>query len=377
ASDLVFTGFFGMIDPPKENIKEAIERCKKAGIRVLMLTGDHKKTALAVARDINLIHKDIMEERRVMTESDLAGISEENFTKIVREAVIFARVTPETKFKIVRSLMKDGNIVAVTGDGINDATALKQSDIGVSMGITGTDVAKEASEMILADDNFASIVDAVLEGRTVFNNVKKTSFYLVTTNVAEGATIISALASGLALPLLPIQLLWLNLVTEGLVVVALASEKNHAGALSKKPRSKEEKILSLDVLPLLFFMVSLMVVGTILLFTRFLPQGIEKARAAAFSFMAFSQLFNVLNMRSLELSIFKIGFFSNKFMVFALIFSVAIQLSVIQIPFFQKIFGFEALSFNEWMLLAGYASLIVVVVEAYKIFKKRYKTKEE
>ncbi|MEK7453156.1 MAG: HAD-IC family P-type ATPase [Patescibacteria group bacterium] len=370
-SNLVFIGFFGMIDPPRQNVKEAIARCKSAGIRILMLTGDHKDTAVAVAKKINLIPNEAHEEGRVVTESDLRDISEEEFKKVIEKAIIFARVTPETKLRVVRALQDDGHIVAVTGDGINDAPALKQADIGIAMGITGTDVAKEASEIILIDDNFASIVDAILEGRTVFSNVKKTSFYLVSTNIAEGATIVTALVSGLSLPLLPIQLLWLNLVTEGLVVVALAVEPNQIDILNKKPKPKNEKVLSRDVLPLLFFTSLLMIVGTIILFSYFMPHGIDKARTIAFSFMAFSQLFNVLNMRSLTLSIFKIGFFSNKFMIFALIFSVGIQLMVIYIPFFQNIFSFENLNLRELILIIVSSSLIIFVVEIYKIFKRR------
>ncbi len=370
-SDLVFLGFFGMMDPPKDNIKDAIAKCKTAGIKVLMLTGDHKITAVAVAKEIELISKETHEEGKVITESDLEGVSDDQFKKIVNEAVIFARVTPETKLKIAEFLQEDGNIVAMTGDGINDAPALKQANIGVSMGISGTDVAKEASEIILTDDNFASIVNAIIEGRIVFNNVKKTSFYLITTNVAETATIITALASGFALPLLPIQLLWLNLVTDGITVIALATEPKKDGILNQKPRSKKEKILSKDVLPLLFFTVTLMVAGTLALFTYFLPQGIDKARTVAFSFMAFSQLFNVINMRSLDLSIFKIGFFSSKFMVVALLISVAIQFLVIYIPFFQNVFSFERLNIQEWVLIIGSSSLILVIVEIYKIFKRK------
>jgi len=190
-SDLVFVGLFGMIDPPKENIKEAIEKCETAGIRVLMLTGDHKTTAVAVAKEIGLLTKDIHEESKVVTEADLEGLSDKDFDDVVSRAVIFARVTPETKLKVAKTLQNDGNIVAMTGDGINDAPALKQANIGVSMGIAGTDVAKEASEIILTDDNFASVVNAIAEGRVVFSNVKKTSFYLITTNVAEAATIIT------------------------------------------------------------------------------------------------------------------------------------------------------------------------------------------
>jgi Ca2+-transporting ATPase len=370
-SNLVFLGFFGMIDPPKENVKDAIKKCGYAGVRVLMLTGDHKKTAVAIAKEIGLMPKEAHEEGRVITEFDIKDISDDDLKKILEKAVIFARVTPETKLKIAKLLQEGGNVVAMTGDGINDAPALKQAHIGISMGIRGTDVAKEASDIILTDDNFASVVNAIIEGRIVFNNVKKTSFYLITTNVAEGVTIFTALSVGLALPLLPIQLLWLNLVTDGITVIALASEPKQDGLLNKKPRSQDERILGKDVIPLLFFTVIFMVLGTIALFLYFLPQGIDKARTVAFTFMAFSQLFNVVNMRSLNVSIFKIGFFSNKFMVFALFISVVVQLLVIYTPFFQKVFRFESLDVKEWILIIISSSLIFFVIEFYKAFKRR------
>lgn len=368
-SGFVFLGLFGMIDPPIENVKDAILRCHNAGVKVLMLTGDHKETAIAVAKDIGLLPKETHLQGKVFTEADLRNLSDKEFKTIANKAVIFARVTPETKFKIARILQEDGNVVAMTGDGINDAPALKQADIGLAMGMRGTDVAKEAAGIILADDNFSSIVNAILEGRTVFNNVKKTSFYLITTNTAEDLTIISALLMGLALPLLPIQILWLNLVTDGVLVAAIASEPAHNGILNEKPRSYEEKILTRDVLPLLVFTGLLMVFGTIVLFTHFLPHGMDKARTVAFSFMAFSQLFNAVNMRSLNLSVFKIGFFSNKFLWVSLVISVFIQFFVIYTPFFQEVFQFERLNSQEWTLIILSSSLIFFIIEIYKSFK--------
>lgn len=369
---LVFLGLFGMIDPPVENVKDAILKCHNAGVKVLMLTGDHKETAIAVAKDIGLLPKETHLQGKVFTEADLKNLSDEEFKNIANKAIIFARVTPETKFKIAKILQEDGNVVAMTGDGINDAPALKQADIGLAMGVRGTDVAKEAAGIILADDNFSSIVNAILEGRTVFNNVKKTSFYLITTNTAEDLTVISALLMGLALPLLPIQILWLNLVTDSVLVAAIASEPAHNGILNKKPRSYEEKILTKDVLPSLIFTGLLMVFGTIVLFTHFMPHGMDKARTVAFSFMAFSQLFNAINMRSLSLSVFKIGFFSNGFFIISLAISVFIQFFVIYTPFFQEVFKFERLNTQEWFLIILSSSLIFFIIEIYKSFKMRF-----
>ncbi len=370
-SSLVFISLFGMIDPPKEGVFDAISKCKISGVRVLMLTGDHKDTALAIAKDIGLLEKTEKQSKKIFTELELTNLSENEFYEILKKAVIFARVTPETKLKIAKILQKQGNIVAMTGDGVNDAPALKQADIGVAMGVMGTGVAKEASEIILTDDNFSSIVNAIVQGRLVFSNVKKTSFYLITTNIAESVTIITSLSMGLALPLLPTQLLWLNLVTDGIPVVALATEPKEDGILTKKPRLQSEKILSKDVIPLLFFTVIFMVVGTIMLFLNFLPEGIDKARTVAFTFMAFSQFFNVVNMRSLEISIFKLGFFSNKFLVFGLFISILIQIIVVNNSFFQRVFNFESLSISEWVLTIVSSSVIFFVIEFYKALKRR------
>ncbi len=369
---MVFVGLFGMIDPPKDEVFDAIKKCNMAGIKVLMLTGDHKDTAVAIAKDVGLLSKDKDQSDKVVSESDLFGLSDDEFKEKIEKSVIFARVTPQTKLKVAKFLQEKGNIVAMTGDGVNDAPALKQADIGVAMGISGTDVAKEASDIILTDDNFSSIVNAIIEGRIVFSNVKKTSFYLATTNIAETATILTSLSFGMSLPLLPTQLLWLNLVTDGITVIALATEPKQKGILREKPKSKNEKILSLDIVPLLIFTVVLMVVGTISLFLYFLPDGIDKARTVAFTFMAFSQLFNVINMRSLDASIFKIGFFSNRFMVIALLISIVVQFLVIYMPFFQNIFSFVALNTYEWVLIIALSSLILFVVEVYKFFKRRF-----
>jgi Ca2+-transporting ATPase len=366
-NNLIFVGLVGMKDPPRKEIKQAIEKARKAGIRVIMKTGDHKETAIAIANEIGLVKG----KAQAYTEKDLKELSDEEFKEAVKKVSIFARVTPKMKARIIQTLQEQGEIVAMTGDGVNDAPALKKADIGVAMGIIGTDVARESSEIVLADDNFASIVNAVEEGRIVFQNVRQTSFYLITTNVAEDLTIIVSLAMGLALPLLPIQLLYLNLVTDTPPAIALAMESGHHDVLNHAPRDKKEKILNKELIVFLLLMAGLMVVGTIPLFKYFLSQGIEKARTVAFVSMSMFQLFNVLNMRSLKKSLFKIGIFSNKWVIVALTASIAMMLGIIYLPWISKVFQFVPLSLGEFGFITLIASSVLIVGEIYKKVKYR------
>jgi Ca2+-transporting ATPase len=360
--NMVFVGFVGMKDPPRKAIKESIQKARNAGIRVIMKTGDHKATALAIAKEIGLAKI----KARVLTEKDLEKLSDAEFSKVVKEVDIFARVTPNMKMKIIQCLQEQGEIVAMTGDGVNDAPALKRADIGISMGIIGTDVARESSEMVLADDNFSSIVNAIEEGRTVFKNVRRTSFYLITTNVAEDVTIVSSLALGMPLPMLPIQLLYLNLISDGINDVALAMEPSHQNVLDEKPLDKKEKILNKSLAPFLLISAGLMVVATIPIFKYFLLDGLDKARTAAFVSMSMFQLFNVFNMRSLKSSLFKIGVFSNKWLVGSIIISFSFMLGIIYLPWISGIFSFVALSLKEFLVICLIASSVFVVGEIYK-----------
>jgi len=366
-NNLIFVGLVGMKDPPRPEIKQAIEKAKNAGIRIIMKTGDHKETAIAIAKEIGLVNGRV----KALTEKDLEKLSEKEFYEAVKQVDIFARVTPKMKTKIVKTLQEQGEIVAMTGDGVNDAPALKRADIGIAMGIIGTDVARESSEIVLADDNFASIVDAIEEGRIVFQNVKQTSFYLITTNVAEHITIISSLAIGFPLPMLPIQILYLNLVTDTPQAIALAMEPGHHEVLNQPPRNKKERILNKELIPFLILMMGLMVLGTIPLFNHFLLQGLEKARTVAFVSMSMFQLFNVLNMRSLKKSLFKIGIFSNKWIIISLLVSLLMMIGIIYLPGISNIFQFIPLSFGEFGLITLIASSVFVVGEIYKLI--RYK----
>jgi Ca2+-transporting ATPase len=364
--NLIFVGLVGMKDPPRPMVKQAIQKAKDAGIRVILKTGDHKETAIAIAKEIGLVKG----KTEAFTEKDLKDLSDEEFKEVVKRVNIFARVTPKMKMRIINALQEQGEIVAMTGDGVNDAPALKKADIGISMGIIGTDVARESSEIVLADDNFSSIVNAIEEGRIVFNNVRRASFYLITTNVAEDVTIVSSLAMGLPLPMLPIQLLYLNLVTDGVTDVALAMEPGHKGILNQHPRNQKERILNKELIPFLLLTAGLMVLGTIPLFRHFLPQGLDKARTVGFVSMSMFQLFNVLNMRSLKKSIFKIGFFSNKWIILALIASLLMMLGIIYLPWISGIFQFAQLKIGEFLLITLVASSVFIFGEIYK--KIRY-----
>jgi len=370
-NDLVLVGVVGMIDPPRPQAKEAIAKARKAGIRVIMKTGDHKDTAVAIAKEIGLVDEETKSEYpEVLTEQELLKLSEEEFEEIIKHISIFARLTPAMKLRIVETLQKQGHIVAMTGDGVNDAPALKKADIGIAMGIIGTDVAREASAIVLADDNFASIVHAIEEGRTVFTNTRQASSFLITTNFAESVSIITTLLLGFPLPLLPTQLLWLNLVTDGVTDVALAAEPSHEDVLEEPPRKAKENILSKEIIPFILIMAGIMVIFTLIIFNAYLPGGIEKARTGAFTVMAFTQLFNVLNMRSLKKSIFKIGLFSNKFIVASLAVSVVLLAMVLYVPFFQGVFQFTSLGLLEILIIILLSSSVLWLGELYKYFKR-------
>lgn len=362
-NNLVFVSLVAMKDPPRHEVKDAIKKAKNAGIRVIMKTGDYKETALAIAKEIGLCG----EREKILTGQELEDMTDTEFYEAVRKVNLFARVTPEMKLKIVTALQMQKEIVAMTGDGVNDAPALKRADIGISMGDIGTDVARESSEVVLADDNFATIVNAVEEGRIVFQNVRQTSFYLVTTNVAEQATILTSLFMKLPLPLLPIQILYLNMITDTFNGMALSVEPGHNDVLEKPPRNRNEKILNKEVVFFLIVMAGLMVLGTIPLFFYYLPEGMEKARTVAFVSMSMFQWFNLLNMRSLYKSVFKIGFFSNRWAMVSLSVSFALMIGVIYLPFISGIFGFVSITLFELGLIILITSSILLAGEIYKL----------
>jgi P-type Ca2+ transporter type 2C len=371
-SDLILTGVVGIMDPPRPEVKEAILKARKAGIRVMMVTGDHKGTALAISKEIGLLEEG---DNRAFTQHELLEMSEDEFVKTISEVNVFARLTPHMKLRIAKTLQeKKGAIIAMTGDGVNDAPAVRQADIGIAMGIAGTDVTKEAGEIILADDNFASIVGAIEEGRIVFTNTRQASSFLITTNFAEFITLITSILLRFPLPLLPTQILWLNLVTDGAVGFPLAAEPGHGKVLNRPPRNKKENILSLEILPFFILMAVIMTIASLFVFNLIYQGGggeLDRARAAVFTVMAFTQLFNVLNMRSLRESVFSIGLFSNPSMILALFIATVLQVIAIEVTFFREIFGFGALKFSEFILFIGISSLVLVFGEAYKYLRYR------
>ncbi len=372
--ELIFVGAVGMTDPPRQEVPEAIKKAKEAGIRIIMVTGDHKNTAIAIAREIGILEKETKEKIAALTGAELEQLSEKEFEKAISEISVFARLTPRMKLKIAKTLQSKGKVVAVTGDGVNDAPALKQADIGISMGKIGTDVAREASEIILADDNFASIISAIEEGRTVFINTRQTSFFLVTTGFAEHATIITTMLLNLPLSLLPTQILWLNIITGGVTDVALSTEQAHHDVLQERPKKQNEQILNRDIVPYLILLTAIMLVLTLSVFNFFLEQSIEKARTAAFTVLSMTQIFNMLNMRSLKNSLFKLGFFTNKYVVGAFILSTALLVIAVYIPFFQSIFSFASITALEFITLAVLSSSVLLAGEIYKFYKRKNTT---
>ena len=369
--DLIFVGITGMIDPPRPDSKEAVEKCKLAGIRVIMVTGDHVNTAVAIAKRTGII--DVVAENDILalTEQQLLRLDKDEFDKAIRNISVFARLTPKMKLKIAKRLQAMGHLIAMTGDGVNDAPALKQADVGISMGIMGTDVARESSDVVLADDNFATIVHAIEEGRIVFTNSRQTSFFLVTTNIAESITLLVSILLGLPLPLTATQILWLNLVTDGVTDMALATEPGHGEIMKTSPVLKNENILNKEVLPFLFINVVLMVGLSLAAFYYYINVSIEKGRTGVFIIMAFTQLFNVYNLRNIRKSVFKIGVFSNKYINLAVGISIILLILVTEVPILATIFHFESLYIVDLIILFAFSSSVLWAGELYKFFNKK------
>ncbi|NQV09039.1 calcium-translocating P-type ATPase, SERCA-type [Candidatus Woesearchaeota archaeon] len=358
---LVFVGMQGMIDPPRDGVKEAIAKCKKAGIKVVMITGDYQLTAEAVAKEIGLTGKSI-------TGKELNNI--EDLRTIVEDTNIYARVNPSHKVMIVKALEENGHVVAVSGDGVNDAPALKAGEIGVAMGITGTDVAKEASDMILTDDNFASIVNAVEEGRNIYNNIKKFVQYLLSSNMGEILTIFLAILIGFTLggeailPLIAIQILWMNLVTDGLPALALSVDTPDPDVMTRPPRKKTERILNIKRTTMMFLFSIIMAVGTLLMFKLKLVEA-DYSRTIAFTTLVMFQMFNVMNFRSEESSLFRIGIFSNKYLIAAILSSILLQILIIYTPL-NTIFHTVPILFIDWIFIISVSASVLVIGELVK-----------
>lgn len=365
--DLIFVGLMGMIDPPREEVKGSIELSTKAGIRTIMITGDHKNTAVAIAKELG-IAENISE---AMSGSEIDTYSDEEFTKIVNNYKIFARVSPEHKVKIVKAFKSYGNIVSMTGDGVNDAPSLKAADIGVAMGITGTDVAKGAADMVLTDDNFTTIVRAVEEGRNIFNNIKKSILFLLSCNLGEVIALFFAILFNWATPLLPIHILWVNLITDSFPALSLGVDPGDHDVMANKPRNPKESLFAGRMGKMLIINGILIGVTTLFAFKlgeKLYPGSLMHAQTMAFVVLSVSQLFYSLTMRNETKSLFQVGVFKNKFLIGSIVFGIALQFIIITVPFLASIFKVYALTISDWGLVIALSLVPFIINEIIKIF---------
>jgi P-type Ca2+ transporter type 2C len=370
-NDLIIVGLTGIMDPPRRGVEDAIANCYAAGIQPVMITGDHPETARNIAYKIGIISAhEARETRTVLTGKELTKLDWQELLNRVMHVKVYARVSPEQKLTIVKALQEQGHFVAMTGDGVNDAPALKAADIGVAMGINGTDVSKEAAHMILMDDNFATITGAVQEGRRIYDNVKKFIRYALTTNSGEVWTLLLAALVGLPIPLLPIHILWINLVTDGLPGIALSSEKAEKNIMSRPPRHPKESIFA-NGLGYSVLWVGLLM-GILTIATQAWSMNLENPhwRTMTFTVLCLSQLANVMAIRSENQSLFSIGVFSNKPLVGAVLLTISLQLSIIYIPFLQPIFYTEALTIKELIIVTMISLTVFLATEVEKSIRK-------
>ncbi len=370
--NLVFAGIVGMIDPPRPEAKKAIKVCETAGIKPIMITGDHEVTAVAVAKELG-----IMKLGGSISGIKLEKMTDEEFEKTVDNTEVYARISPSHKLKIVNALMKRGNIVAMTGDGVNDAPSLKKADIGVAMGIKGTDVSREAADMILTDDNFASIVAAVEEGRGIFQNIRKYLIYLLGGNFGTVLAMIVALLFALPIPLQAVQILFINFLMDGLIAIALGVEPAEAGLMKKKPRNVKEGILNTQAIwyiGTVGFLIAFVTMG-IFIFYHNIGASDKKVETVFFVTLILSRIFNGLNCRSLEVPTFQMNFFSNKPLYLSIFASLVLTVLVIYVDIFSAAFRTVELSFGDWSLAFLSSVLVLIVVEIFKYGKLKLTNK--
>jgi Ca2+-transporting ATPase len=391
--DLVFVGLIGMIDPPRMEVAPALDRARHAGIHTVMITGDYPNTARAIAQSIGLMKR----RKNVLTGMELDKMTDEELQKVMPDTAVFARVSPEHKMRIVDALQANHEIVAMTGDGVNDAPAIKRADIGVAMGITGTDVAKQTADMVLTDDNYASIVSAVEQGRIIYSNIRKFVFFLLSSNVAEIMIIFLATLAGLPAPLTAIQLLWLNLITDGAPALALAMEKGDPDIMDQKPRAKNEPIINKSMQLGLIIQTFAQTGAVLLAFVLGLvwhleagaaiPSGmnvlsyvlqhdwrgvdVQTAETMAFVTLSLCELFRAYTVRSEKASIFRLGIFSNRYMQYAVGLSITLLVLVVSVPFLRPIFNTHLPSLREWLVIVGLALIPAVSEEITKFFLRR------
>ena len=382
--DLIYVGMVGMIDPPRLEVKDAVDKCKKAGIKTVMITGDHKITAIAIAKSLGILQS----EEEALTGAELEKMSDEDLTKNIRKYSVYARVSPEHKVRIVKAWQANGEIVAMTGDGVNDAPALKTADIGCAMGIVGTDVSKEAADVILTDDNFATIVSSVEEGRRIYDNILKAIQFLLSSNVGEVITLFVAILFGidinLIVPLLPIHILWINLVTDSLPALALAVDPPQKDVMDRKP-NKNKSVFTKGMIWRIVYQGILIGVITIVAFIVGLATPdenlpvieeltneeikVEIGQTMAFCVLAFSQLVHVFNVRDNKTSIFKTGIFSNKQLILAVLASAALMLGILLIPALRHVFSIPVLPVGNILEIVVLSLMPLIVVELFKLIK--------
>ena len=365
---LVFVGFVGMIDPPRPEVAEAIALAKKAGIKTVMATGDHKNTAIAIAKQVGIMS----EGDKVLTGEDVSNMTEEELDHVISDVSVFARISPHDKVRLMTSFKSVDEIVAMTGDGVNDAPALKEAHVGVAMGIKGTDVTKEASDMILEDDNYATIVKAVETGRGIYDNIKKFVRFLLSANFDEIIVVGSSFFMGLPVPLLPLQILWINLITDSAPALALSVDPPEDDIMERPPRNPKEGVLA----GLTGFIVVAGIVAaivTMIVFVYGLGSSVEKGRTMAFTITVFFELFFVFNCRSENHSIFKTNPFSNKKLILAVLLGAALQLAVIYTPFLQVAFKTVPLALKDWAYIIP-LSMVGLLIPPH-IFLRNHKKK--
>ena len=365
--DMTLLALVAMMDPPREEARAAVQTCEAAGIRAVMITGDHPLTASTIAKELG-----ILKDARVISGRDLEAMSDEALDEVVTDIAVYARVSPADKLRVVSAWQSRGQVVAMTGDGVNDAPALKKADVGIAMGIAGTDVSKEAAGITLLDDNFASIVAAVEEGRIVFGNIKKYLMYLLSCNVGEILLLAGAVIAGLPMPLTAVQILYVNLATDGLPALALAVDPPEADLMRRRPRDPRIGIFTPPVVVMLITAGVWCALMNITLFVWLLRSGrpLEEVMALTFVLLVLIQFFNAYNCRSDRLPIIK-GMFSNRWLNLAVAWELLLLIVITYVPFFQRAFGTFDFSARDWLLTIALASSIVPVVEVVKWMARR------
>ncbi|MBB6697713.1 calcium-translocating P-type ATPase, PMCA-type [Clostridium algidicarnis] len=365
-SDLIFIGLVGMIDPPRLEVKDSIAICKKSGIRTIMITGDHKNTAFAIAKELGIAEN----LNECISGPEIERLSDGELNAQIDNYKVFARVSPEHKVKIVKAFKSKGNTVSMTGDGVNDAPSLKAADIGVAMGITGTDVAKGAADIILTDDNFSTIVSAIEEGRNIYNNIKKSIIFLLSCNLGEIIALFIAILLAWETPLKPIHILWVNLITDTLPALSLGVDPGDKNVMDNPPRNPKESLFSGGT-PI-FLILNGILIGSLTLFAFKYGEAkydtLQHAQTMAFVVLSVSQLFHSLNMRHPEKSIFQVGLFTNKYLILSIVFGIFLQDVIITVPFLANVFDVFDLTMNDWLFVGGLSIIPLVLNEISKIF---------